>query len=153
MSALQVLMTAAVVGGVFLAAGIVAWRPRRTTAAVHSEIGAASTATNRRTVSEMSRQVDDYRRDVELQVERQLTALDELILEADCEIARLEALLARQQPDLLQFPTLSTIDQQRCFELWESGLTVDETADQLQTSAAAVQAALDEWRHPAARAA
>lgn len=150
MSGVELLLIAALAAAVVIFGGLLLGSPRRSQSARTSPSGAAVA---HRTVRESSPQVHDDRRTVELRVERHLSALDELILEADREIARLEALLARQQPDLIPFPALSCADQQRCFELWESGLTVEETAEELQTSAAAVQAALDEWRRPASRAA
>lgn len=150
MSGVELLLIAALAAAAAIFAGLLFASPRRSQSVRTSP---SRTAAEERAVRESLSQVNDDRRAVEWRVEHHLSALDELILEADREIARLEALLARQQPDVIPFPALSCADQQRCFELWESGLTVEETAEQLQTSAAAVQAALDEWRRPASRAA
>jgi hypothetical protein len=90
---------------------------------------------------------DSYR-EVQARVHRQLEALDALIVEADREIERLQTLLAaaRGRP-------LSGEDQQRAFELWETGLSPAEIARRLEADAQRVEQALDEFRDPRRRVA
>ncbi|MDZ4686951.1 MAG: hypothetical protein SH850_17895 [Planctomycetaceae bacterium] len=90
---------------------------------------------------------------IEDRIEQQLTELDRLIVEADEEIARLEATLAASRPGLSSDRPLTPPEQQRCFAMWEAGFTVEEIADCLVTAPRSVQAALDEWRLPGRRAA
>lgn len=90
----------------------------------------------------------DFGRSIEARIENQLEILDQLIVEADREIVRLEGLLAESRFDWPADRVLSRTEQQRCFALFEAGFTLEETARCLNTSPDAVQAALDEWRRP-----
>lgn len=91
--------------------------------------------------------------DLSARIDAQLTALDEMIAEADREIARLEALLAANPVTAVVSRELSAADQQRCFALWEAGRPVADIARRLRVTPEQVQAALDEFRTPRRRAA
>lgn len=95
----------------------------------------------------------DYGRSVEARIETQLELLDQLILDADREIARLEGILCESRFDWPTERPLSRTEQQRCFAMHEAGFTIEETARCLNTTPAAVQSALDEWRRPDTNAA
>lgn len=95
----------------------------------------------------------DYGRSVEARIENRLTVLDQLILEADQEIARLEAILAEARIDSPVDRPLSRGEQQRCFAMHEAGFAVEETARCLNVTPAAVTEALAEWTRPDRRAA
>lgn len=97
--------------------------------------------------------VFDYGREVEARIDNQLRVLDRLIVDADREIARLEAMLAESRCDWPTERDLSRQEQQRCFAMSEAGFTVDEIAHCLNTTTAAVARALAEWQSPDTRAA
>jgi len=105
------------------------------------------------TLHDLELRVFDYGREVEARVDNQLRVLDRLILDADREIARLEALLAETRCDWPTERELSRQEQQRCFAMREAGFTVDEIAHCLNTTAAAVAQALAEWQSPGSQAA
>lgn len=95
----------------------------------------------------------EYQREVEARIENRLIVLDQLILDADREIERLQAMLAEsRQSDAIDRP-LTFHEQQRCFTLHESGLSVDEIARCLNTTVNGVRQALDEWQPPQSNAA
>jgi len=95
----------------------------------------------------------DYSRDVEARINNRLTVLDQLIIDADREIERLQAMLAESRQSHQLDRELSLDEQQRCFALRESGFTVEEIARCLNASPAVVEQALDEWQRPEQRAA
>lgn len=95
----------------------------------------------------------DYHREVEARIDNRLAVLDRLIVDADHEIERLQAMLAEsRQSDPIDRP-LTFHEQQRCFTLHESGFSVEEIARCLNTTTSGVQRALDEWQPPQSRAA
>lgn len=104
-------------------------------------------------IQEMELRLYDFGRGAEARIENHLAVLDRLIVEADREIARLEAILAESRQGLNADRPLSRSEQQRCFAMWEAGFTVEEIAACLTTTAPRVQSALDEWRKPDERAA
>lgn len=95
----------------------------------------------------------EYNREVEARIDNRLAVLDQLILDADREIERLQAMLAESRQSAPIDRPLTFLEQQRCFTLHESGFTVDEIARCLNTTTAGVQQALDEWQPPQSRAA
>jgi multidrug resistance efflux pump len=95
---------------------------------------------------------DSYR-EIQARVHRQLAALDELIVEADREIARLQTLLEHARRSVWCSRALSREEQQRAFELWEAGATTEEIAQRLDAAAHGVEQALDEFRWPESHAA
>jgi hypothetical protein len=119
---------------------------------VRREVAAAQ-QTPQGLVQEMELRLYDFGRSAEARIENHLAVLDRLIVEADREIARLEAILAESRHGLNADRPLSRSEQQRCFAMWEAGFTVEEIAACLTTTATQVQAALDEWRKPDQRAA
>jgi len=90
---------------------------------------------------------------IEDRIEQRLTELDRLIVEADEEIARLEATLSASRQGSSSDRALTPSEQQRCFAMWEAGFAVEEIAERLATAPWFVQRALDEWRVPGRRAA
>ena len=104
-------------------------------------------------LQKMELRIHEYGREVEARIENRLTALDRLIVEADQEISRLEALLVETRMEWPPERPLTPAEQQRCFALLEAGFSVTQTARYLHTTPAAVQAALDEWQGPQQRAA
>lgn len=101
----------------------------------------------------MEFRIHEYGREVEARIDNRLTALDRLIVEADQEILRLEALLVETRMEWPPERPLTLAEQQRCFALLEAGFSVTQTARYLHTTPAAVQTALDEWQGPQQRAA
>ena len=95
---------------------------------------------------EMELRVYEYGREVEARIETQLTMLDQLILEADREIGRLEGILAESRHDWPVERALSRSEQQRCFAMHEAGFDVEEIARCLNTTVDPVRQALDEWQ-------
>lgn len=96
----------------------------------------------------------DYSREVEARIDNRLSVLDQLIVDADREIERLQALLAESRLSNSEPERdLSLSDQQRCFALQEAGFQVDEIARCLQTTPAGVERVLNEWQRPDRRAA
>lgn len=95
---------------------------------------------------------DSYR-EIQARVHRQLAALDDLILEADREIERLQELLARTRRGGSRAGPLTLEAQQRAFALWEAGLTETEIARCLDADRYHVEQALDEFRQPDSHAA
>ena len=104
-------------------------------------------------IAELELRLYEYGRGIEARMENHLVVLDQLILDADREIARLEGLLAESRQDLPADRPLSRGEQQRCFALWEARMSATEIAQCLNTSVAEVEAALDEWRRPEGKAA
>lgn len=95
----------------------------------------------------------DYGREVEGRIDTRLAALDELIVEADHEIARLEAMLADSRVGLPLDRTLTADEQQRCFALWEAGHSVAAISRCLHATPRQVENALDEFGPPRHKAA
>jgi len=96
----------------------------------------------------------DYGREVESRIENRLAVLDQLILDADREIDRLQMLLAESQKSPGFSPrVLTPDDQQRCFALKEAGCSTEEIARCLQTTPEKVDLALGEWERTDRRAA
>lgn len=114
---------------------------------LHREIAAAEASPDGR-LRAIEVRLYDYGREVEGRIDTRLTALDELIVEADLEIARLEALLAESRVNLPAERQLSADEQQRCFALWEAGISVSAIARCLHATPGQVQTALDEFRQP-----
>ncbi len=96
----------------------------------------------------------DYSREVEARIDNRLSVLDQLIVDADREIERLQALLAEsRQSATVPDRQLTIPEQQRCFALKEAGFAVEEIARCLQTSSSSVDCALNEWQRVNRRAA
>lgn len=96
----------------------------------------------------------DYSREVEARIDNRLAVLDQLIVDADREIERLQAMLSEARQSAAEPEReLSMSEQQRCFALKEGGFSVEEIARCLQTSSANVEHALNEWQRPDRRAA
>lgn len=96
----------------------------------------------------------DYSREVEARIDNRLSTLDQLIVDADREIERLQAMLAESRQSYAEPDReLTPSEQQRCFALKEAGFAVDEIARCLQTSPTGVERALNEWQRPDRRAA
>ncbi len=91
----------------------------------------------------------DYSREVEARIDNRLAVLDQLIIDADQEIDRLQQLLHLSAEDR----DLTPAEQQRCFTLQEAGCTVDEISRCLNVWPERVQCALDQWQTPGKRAA
>ncbi|MBI1347139.1 hypothetical protein GC163_12725 [bacterium] len=111
----------------------------------------ANSATGK--LHELEVRIFDYGREVEARIDLQLRVLDQLIVDADREIARLEALLAESRCEWVTQRDLSRQEQQRCFAMREAGFTVEEIAYCLNATADTVQQALDEWQAPGSEAA
>ena len=95
---------------------------------------------------------DSYR-ELQARVHRQLAALDELIVEADREMERLQSALDDARRSVRRHRTLSRDEQQRAFALWEAGKSPAEIAEQLDATIPIVEQSLDEFRRPESRAA
>jgi DNA-binding CsgD family transcriptional regulator len=104
-------------------------------------------------VQELEVRAYDYSREVEARIDNRLAVLDRLILDADREIERLQALLAESRRAGRTDRELTDEEQQKCLGLQESGCTADEIARCLNVSVESVQRALDQWRGPSRRAA
>ena len=91
--------------------------------------------------------------DAASRIDEHFAALDQLIVEADQEIVRLQALLTESRPTAAPGRPATRREQQRCFALSEAGIGCDEIARRLQLSPTSVQAALDEWQVMGRRAA
>lgn len=89
----------------------------------------------------------DYSREVEARIDNRLSVLDQLIVDADREIERLQVLLSEsRQSAAVPDRELTIAEQQRCFALKEAGFSVAEIARCLQTNSASVDRALNEWQ-------
>jgi hypothetical protein len=95
----------------------------------------------------------DLRRELESRVYEQLAALDALMHAADREIEQLEAALAAARRNAEPDRPLTPAEHQRCFALWEAGLTHEEIARCINVATVRVAEALDEFRRPDSRAA
>ena len=91
----------------------------------------------------------DYSREVEARIDNRLAVLDQLIVDADREIDRLQQLLHQSAVDR----ELTLAEQQRCFTLQEAGCSRDEIARVLNATPDSVQIALDQWNPSTRRAA
>lgn len=99
-------------------------------------------------VQQMEVRAYDYSREVEARIDNRLAVLDQLIVDADHEIERLQQLLHQSAVDR----DLTTAEQQRCFTLQEAGCSLDEIARCLNAPPDLVRTALDQWQ-PTKRAA
>ncbi len=95
----------------------------------------------------------DYSREVEARIDNRLAVLDRLIVDADREIERLQAMLAESRHTASADRDLTRDEQQRCFALREAGFDLAEIARCLHASPASIQRALNEWQSPDRRAA
>ena len=95
----------------------------------------------------------EYNREVEARIDNRLAVLDQLILDADREIERLQAMLAESRQSAPIDRPLTFLEHQRCFTLHEPGFTLEEIARCLNTTVTGVRQALDEWQPPQSRAA
>lgn len=114
----------------------------------HSEVVALESSA-RGIVSQLEVRAYDYSREVEARIDNRLAVLDQLIVDADREIERLQLLLHHTAVDR----ELTTVEQQRCFTLQEAGCSLDEIARCLNAAPDRVRIALDQWQPPARRAA
>ncbi len=119
----------------------------------YQDLQTRSAGAVREIAREMELRVYEYGRTVEARIESHLQVLDQLILDADREICRLEGILAESRYDLVADRPLSRSEQQRCFALHEAGFSIEEAARCLNTSSAQVRVALDEWQPGQRRAA
>jgi len=93
----------------------------------------------------------DYSREVEARIDNRLAVLDQLIVDADREIERLQSLLALSPQPVER--ELSPVEQQRCLALQETGCTIDEIARCLHLAPISIRRTLDQWQRPDKRAA
>jgi hypothetical protein len=95
----------------------------------------------------------DYSREVEARIDNRLSVLDQLIVDADREIDRLQAMLAESRRSQLPDRELTQEELQRCFALHEAGFSAAEIARCLNASLTSVERGLDQWQRPDRRAA
>lgn len=113
----------------------------------------AAEASARGIVQKLEVRAYDYSREVEARINNRLAVLDQLILDADREIDRLQTLLAESRQSAPPDRDLLPNEQQRCLALHEAGFSVHEIARCLYVSTESVQRALSQWDPPAKRAA
>jgi hypothetical protein len=127
-------------------------RGKDSLAAAHEEVQSLESSA-RGIVQKLEVRAYDYSRDVEARIDNRLSVLDRLIVDADREIERLQAMLAESRRASAVDRELTPDEQQRCFALRESGFEIAEIARCLNASAVSIQHALDEWQRPDRRAA
>jgi hypothetical protein len=104
-------------------------------------------------VQKLEIQAYDYSREVEARIDNRLSVLDQLIVDADREIDRLQAMLAESRRSQPADRELTPDELQRCFALSEAGFSAAEIARCLNASLVSVERGLDQWQKPDRRAA
>ena len=90
------------------------------------------------------------RRELEARIFAQLAALDDMIVEADREIKRLQRALRESRQTAPAERRLTGAEQQRCFALYEAGLNSAEIAHCLRAPQTRVEEVLNQFHNRAA---